>query len=73
MTKLKFGLELLNNKEVEVVCKRENIGIYEYDYVYRDKLDNLLIVIGKNVYKITDEYKMTGKKLGPLLSKEEIK
>lgn len=71
MTKLKFGLELLNNKEVEVVCKRENIGIY--DYVYRDKLDNLLIVIGKNVYKITDEYKMTGKKLGQLLSKEEIK
>lgn len=71
MTKLKFALELLNNKEVEVVGKKENMGIY--DYVYRDELDNLLVVIGKNVYKITDEYKMTGKKLGPLLSKEEIK
>lgn len=71
MTKLKFALELLNNKEVEVVGKKENMGIY--DYVYRDELDNLLVVIRKNVYKITDEYKMTGKKLGPLLSKEEIK
>lgn len=71
MTKLKFALELLNNKEVEVVGKKENIGIY--DYVYRDELDNLLVVIGKNVYKITNKDKMTGKKLGPLLSKEEIK
>lgn len=71
MCKLKFTLELLNNKEVEVVCKRENIGIY--DYVYRDEFDNLLVVIGKNVYKIIDEYKMIGKKLGLLISKKEIK
>ena len=70
MCKLKFTLELLNNKEVEVVCKKENIGTY--DYVYRDELDNLLVVIGKNVYKITNEDKMTGKRLGLLISTEEI-
>lgn len=70
MTKLKFRLELLNNKEIEVVCKKENIGIY--DYVYRDEFDNILVVIKKNVYKIINEDKMTGKKLGPLISKEEI-
>lgn len=69
MTKLKFRLELLNNKEIEAVCKKENIGIYD---VYRDEFDNILVVIKKNVYKIINEDKMTGKKLGPLISKEEI-
>ena len=72
MIKLKFRLELLNNKEVEVVCKRINNSIYDYDYVYRDEFENVLVVIRKNVYKITNEYTMTAKKLGSLISKEVV-
>ena len=71
MIKLKFIVEFQNNREVERVCERFYRGIY--DYMYKDEFDNILVVIKKNVYKITNEDKWTGKKLGPLLSKEEIK